>query len=313
VARAGAERALRIRLRPDTIGLDRPGAARHTGGEGGAMRRLRVTHSAVGGAALLLPFAVAHGIFVGLEVEVDPFALDGVTPLADLPGYQGQWAVNVYARFTDFSDQCVGVVGTAMYPFEVGTCHGSDFVNSALGDDLPPASNEAVFLPSLNWDSFYTIGARLWEELPAPMIVVPFTPGPNTQPWPEFGPGANMGWTQPPTLKGLPNHVTLAGPDRRVLLMRLVVPPGEGLYLSISLLVFESGQGSQVPAGGHFPLECGCTGDAAPPFDFIVDVVDLVYVIVHWGEASGSADIDGDGVVGPQDLALVIQNWGTCL
>lgn len=49
--------------------------------------------------------------------------------------------------------------------------------------------------------------------------------------------------------------------------------------------------------------------DADLNSDGIVGVNDLLIVIASWGE-SGSADIDGDGTVGVTDLLVVISLWG---
>ena len=45
--------------------------------------------------------------------------------------------------------------------------------------------------------------------------------------------------------------------------------------------------------------------------DGAVGPQDLATVLSAWGSASGGgADLDGDGVVGPQDLAALLSNWG---
>ena len=41
----------------------------------------------------------------------------------------------------------------------------------------------------------------------------------------------------------------------------------------------------------------------------VVDVVDLLSVIVHWGNTSSPADITQDGIVNQLDLLVVIDNW----
>jgi hypothetical protein len=46
--------------------------------------------------------------------------------------------------------------------------------------------------------------------------------------------------------------------------------------------------------------------------DGMVGPQDLAAVLGAWGAGNASAaDIDGDGVVGPQDLAVVLANWGS--
>ena len=59
------------------------------------------------------------------------------------------------------------------------------------------------------------------------------------------------------------------------------------------------------------PDECECVGDVN--LDGRVDVDDIVDVILAWGDGAGSpADLNGDGIVGGGDLAIVIGNYGEC-
>ena len=46
--------------------------------------------------------------------------------------------------------------------------------------------------------------------------------------------------------------------------------------------------------------------------DGVVGVNDLVAVIVAWGTADSAADIDGSGTVGVDDLVFVVSSWGPC-
>ncbi len=43
-----------------------------------------------------------------------------------------------------------------------------------------------------------------------------------------------------------------------------------------------------------------------------MNVVDLVAVILAWGEDDDSSDVNNDGVVDVQDLTEVILAWGPC-
>ena len=41
---------------------------------------------------------------------------------------------------------------------------------------------------------------------------------------------------------------------------------------------------------------------------------DLAIILANWGTAEGNpADLDGDGVVGGSDLSVVLSGWNTCL
>ena len=47
--------------------------------------------------------------------------------------------------------------------------------------------------------------------------------------------------------------------------------------------------------------------------DGVVGPNDLALVLGFWGENPGHpSDLDGDGIVGPIDLAIVLGNWGPC-
>jgi hypothetical protein len=192
------------------------------------------------------------GTFLGLQVEEDLFALDGETLLEDI-GITGVRVFNIYAAFTNVNDQATGVVGNPDNPFSVFTSDGSGFINDTqFGDDRPPQAEAAEFFPSLNADSFYTIGNReldvgpLWsngDEFTDNVVVAPMTPGPNMDPWGDGN--DNMAWVVRPSLPppsggpAEPTPQTVAGnwPDNRVLLMRLVVNEGVDVAGTFGLLV----------------------------------------------------------------------------
>ena len=43
-----------------------------------------------------------------------------------------------------------------------------------------------------------------------------------------------------------------------------------------------------------------------------VDVEDLLRILNAWGTGDGEYDLDGDLVVGVNDLLIVIGDWGPC-
>jgi hypothetical protein len=51
----------------------------------------------------------------------------------------------------------------------------------------------------------------------------------------------------------------------------------------------------------------GVTGDVNA--DVVVDSADVAALLAMWGTFDQSADLDGDGIVGPIDLSLVLGNW----
>ena len=46
--------------------------------------------------------------------------------------------------------------------------------------------------------------------------------------------------------------------------------------------------------------------------DAHIDVLDLIQVIVNWGQPGGAEDVNQDGLVDVLDLIFVIVNWGPC-
>jgi hypothetical protein len=44
-------------------------------------------------------------------------------------------------------------------------------------------------------------------------------------------------------------------------------------------------------------------------FDGVVDVLDFLELLAHWGGAGGPADVNDDGVVNILDFLLVLANW----
>jgi MYXO-CTERM domain-containing protein len=209
------------------------------------------------GASLLLA-GQARADYLGITWEKDPFALNGATLLADLPGYGGQSVYNIYAEFSQATDQAVGVVGTPTNPFSVFV-QGQDgaFVNTPPGmggADTPPSVFLSTIQPSLNWDSFYTIGSKFSDPFGTPgndaLVVAPGTPGPNGPgKWGAGAIGMNMAWTLPPTNgQGLPQPLTVAGASGRVLLMRIsVANQAKIVEGSFGVLTFSDGVGSESP------------------------------------------------------------------
>jgi hypothetical protein len=271
------------------------------------MRTVRARCCVVSG--LILLGGPAHADLVGVVWERDLFALDGVTPLSDLPGYSGQAVYNIYAHFDDETDQAVGVDGSPTNPFSVYTIEGSGFVNTPpLAGDTPPSSAVAKAIPSVNWDSFMTIGVKLSDQFSTPLIVRAGTPGPNTDSWPTSpATSMNMAWVLPPSVDGQPTPETFAGPNLRVLIMRIVVDDGSvGIEGHFGLLWLDTPEiGGE--SGVSFAI---CPGDTTG--DGMINVEDMVDVILAWGSDDFVADIYHDGTVDVVDLIIVLLNWGPC-
>ncbi len=88
---------------------------------------------------------------------------------------------------------------------------------------------------------------------------------------------------------------------------------GGGAGVDISGTGFASVSYVRITQPRGTSVEIDAVSDARPVEgdtngDTIVDVLDLVNVIVGWGE-TGPADVNGDGVVDVLDLVAVIVNW----
>ena len=53
-----------------------------------------------------------------------------------------------------------------------------------------------------------------------------------------------------------------------------------------------------------------CAGDVHQ--DGVIGVEDLLIVIPQWGTPGSGGDVDGDGDVGVDDLLIVVDTWGPC-
>ena len=62
-----------------------------------------------------------------------------------------------------------------------------------------------------------------------------------------------------------------------------------------------------VAGAGEVPCPADLNGDG------IVDPVDLATLLGAWGQCPGcEADLNGDDIVGPADLAILLASWGPC-
>lgn len=186
----------------------------------------------------------------------------------------------IYAQFDGGpGDFVYAVAGTPMNPlsfFADLRCPGTLY-QSKFGNDLPPNPVFFRFFPSLEFDTFVTIG-RLTSEDDATALA----PG-----WPGFGPTGlvtnSSGWfITPDDPQGNPDA------NNRVLLAQLSVIPDGGADFAaiigfINIAGFSGGReflALNVFAGPH----------CDPPF-------------CSW-------DLDGDGTTGINDLLILLAGWG---
>lgn len=215
----------------------------------------------------LMMAGTSDAAYTGISFEIDLFALDGTTPLAGLPGFPvGTTVYNIYADTSLPTDQIIGVIGSPEFPFSVFVQgQSTSFVNLAPqqgGSDQAPTAFIAGVVPASNWDSFYTIGAKVQEDYgmdnqgnAIELQVPPGVPGPpNSGKWGAGAPGMNMAWVLPPTIGNPPEPPpsSVAGADLRVLIMRLVVAnPTKVIQGSFGVLSVTGGV-PQDPLPGSF-------------------------------------------------------------
>ncbi len=63
-------------------------------------------------------------------------------------------------------------------------------------------------------------------------------------------------------------------------------------------------------ASAETPLSVPCSADLLEPPG--VGVEDLLELLDSWGETDSPGDLDGDGTIGPGDLAIILGHWGPC-
>jgi len=86
-------------------------------------------------------------------------------------------------------------------------------------------------------------------------------------------------------------------------------PPTNG---DVSVALFKPGTGAGVtfaalvPSAGIAPCLADINGDG------LVNPVDLSVVLSNWGDPFPAADLDSNGVVGPPDLSILLATWGDC-
>ncbi len=97
--------------------------------------------------------------------------------------------------------------------------------------------------------------------------------------------------------------------------LSLTVKASEGVYW---LVVGASGPSDLATCGAKYtatvsPFDMPCPSPADFNGDGVVGPVDLAFLLGSWGSCAGCpADLNGDGLVGPFDLASLLGAWGPC-
>ena len=85
---------------------------------------------------------------------------------------------------------------------------------------------------------------------------------------------------------------------------------GDVISFTEVIFVNKATEAFEVDASDEIIIEPACPADING--DSIVGVNDLLEVVGSWGEENVPADINGDGDVNVTDLLLVVSMWGPC-
>lgn len=85
---------------------------------------------------------------------------------------------------------------------------------------------------------------------------------------------------------------------------------GDVISFTEVIFVNKATEAFEVDASDELIIEPACPADING--DSIVGVNDLLEVVGSWGEENVPADINGDGDVNVTDLLLVVSMWGPC-
>lgn len=235
---------------------------------------------------------------------------------------------DVYAQFDNPND---AVVMVGQLPFTVGGTPALNisigqpdpenndeiitgtFYQHPLGGDSPPDFALVAAFPSLEFDTYVTIGAPTVENGGDTVLFEPA--------WAGFGAstlaGTNVAWMR------VPEDTAVAGadPQNRVLLGRFSTQDGTGLVASFTIK-WRPGDGSQFAVQTALfnvchEFGCGSCTEGDAHVDNLVDTRDLLEgLLANWTRrenitfSAASADFDNDGDVGPIDLIHMLKCYG---
>jgi hypothetical protein len=258
--------------------------------------RLSTLSVAAGLSAPLILTAPSSGGFVGVSHAV-------------VPNEFGLYVARVYAHFDNpGGDWFQAVAGTPAVPMYIAVAPPGVFYNHPVGTELAPTTGQIAELPSLAFDSFYTIGMLAQpagQENHTNLVNLPQLAGSSISTT-----NAAWGLIPPTAAQGNPFDPTHCYPgDGRVLIGQFSSAQGE--LISGTFLIQFVSDGEVVQAqvafgspGAFCPWDCG---DA----NGIVDLADFLALLTQWGVADSPCDIDGSGV-GVTDVLEMLANWGLC-
>ena len=254
----------------------------------------------------------ARADFVRLEVDIK----NDIEACQPAGGFDLNLVVcNFYAVFDHPGDKITNTGD----PASVTTTDPNGYFQHVFGGDKAPQCALFELYPDLACDSFVTIGRKCSDD----------PGGDNTGLDPGWDPGEFNnnghllgGWYAVPFADGSTQGDAGMYEDLRVLIAQLSVAPGETISGEAFLYIWPDGADSPVEIAVE--LECSAPDDpirqnndcpADLDGDGMVGPADLAILLAAWGPVPtpDPPDFDGDGDVGPFDLATLLANWGPCL
>jgi hypothetical protein len=260
-----------------------------------------------------------HAAFIGMKLVIDPtlntraraaLASEGV------PDADTTVVIRLYAWFDAPGDGQTNTVLSTGFMNIVPVASGISFYQDPVGGLKAPNSAFFQFVPTLEFDTFGTIG------------VLDALNGDST----AVDPDASMnqssilgGWFNPDVLNFNGAAIDQGGFFGTLLFQITVFGPGMncgygGLPITIfSGSIFEQGVGGAIEHQLG-PLSPPCPGELTgiDPNTGLFDVnsADLAVLLSRWGPVSalnpcsGNTDLNADGVIDSGDLAILLANWG---
>lgn len=271
-------------------------------------------------AATLGCAGMCQGAFVGLTIQEEPnLTAAARAALADagVVGAETAVVLRVYAAFDGLGDGATNTVlstdnvDIAIFPL------GKRFYQDPLGTTLPPSSAFFPLVPTLEFDTFCTIGGATIEETPFTQLV--------------SGAMESAAFFQASCFSGNPpNHAGAANVDLGkgtfgTLLFQFTLLDVCGdssnetgspvltdqFAMNMSVYFQGLGEGTVKSTALQFARFDIAEGPNEP--QSVIDGRDLATMLSWWGEVdvcSSAADFNLDGVVDGADLAQLLSAWG---
>ncbi len=232
-------------------------------------------------------FIKTSGIFVAKGFNVD---LEGF-------GAMTAWRVHVNIGV---GNQVTSVFGSPTYgPLDIAPSGG--FFQHPEGQDVEMDADLLKVFPTLQWDSYVSIGNLVLDSDENPTQLSPFFPSgsPSGLPWGTSGLATQNGvWYRTPD-----DAYTHADEEGLVFIGQFTLPQTTHMDGLVNLTYVIDG------SPGVFMQETFNFDPVDVNEDGAVNQQDLVLVLENWGHCDCPADVTGDDEVDVVDLITVAVNW----